>query len=89
MFPRYGAWMLPKSFTVASPGADSHYAGTIPMRQKPDRCEADSEGQVKGLPAVYVVDGSALGEIPAKPHTLTIMANADRIARRLARRLTA
>jgi choline dehydrogenase-like flavoprotein len=89
MFPRYGAWMLPKSFTVASPGADSHYAGTIPMRPKPDRCEADSEGQVKGLPAVYVVDGSALGEIPAKPHTLTIMANADRIARRLARRLTA
>jgi choline dehydrogenase-like flavoprotein len=89
MFPRYGAWMLPKSFTVGSPGADCHYAGTVPMREKPDRCEADSEGQVKGLPAVYVVDGSALSDIPAKPHTLTIMANADRIARRLARRLTA
>jgi choline dehydrogenase-like flavoprotein len=87
MFRRYGAWMLPKSFTVAPPGADSHYAGTIPMRGEPGPCEADQDGQVRGLPAIYVVDGSALGAIPAKPHTLTIMANADRIASGLARRL--
>src|SRR4029453_17431556 len=42
IFRRYGAWMLPRSFTLAPPGADSHYAGTIPMRQKPNLCEADT-----------------------------------------------
>jgi choline dehydrogenase-like flavoprotein len=32
------------------------------------------------LPGVHVVDGAVLPVLPAKAHTLTIMANADRIA---------
>ena len=37
---------------------------------------------------LYVVDGAALTRLPAKAHTLTIMANADRIARKLAQQLS-
>jgi choline dehydrogenase-like flavoprotein len=38
-------------------------------------------GELNALPGVHVVDGSALSDLPARHCTLTIMANADRIAR--------
>lgn len=74
-----GALLLPGSFTVGRPGGDIHYAATLPMRDKPVRGETSSLGEVKGLDGVYVVDGACLPILPAKSHTLTIMANADRI----------
>jgi choline dehydrogenase-like flavoprotein len=40
--------------------------------------------EVKGHPGLYVVDGAALGRLPAKHLTLSIMANADRVGRRIA-----
>ncbi len=54
------------------------------MREKPVLGETSSSGEVKGLEGVYIVDGACLPSLPAKSHTLTIMANADRIGRRLA-----
>jgi choline dehydrogenase-like flavoprotein len=35
------------------------------------------------LPGLHLVDGAVLPTIPSKFTTLTVMANADRIARRL------
>jgi choline dehydrogenase-like flavoprotein len=78
-----GAWMLPGSFTAGRPGADIHYAGTLPMARDPVRGQTSTEGAVHGLPGVFVVDGACLPALPEKSHTLTLMANADRIARRL------
>lgn len=80
---RYGGFILPGSFRPTLPGEDVHYAGTVPMRTTPRPHETDARGEVRGLPGVYVVDGGALTTIPAKPHTLTIMANGARIARTL------
>jgi choline dehydrogenase-like flavoprotein len=74
-----GALMLPGSFTIGNPGGDIHYAGTLPMRAKPVVGETNALGEVKGMHGVYVVDGACLPILPAKSHTLTIMANADRI----------
>lgn len=79
-----GALLLPGSFTVGRPGGDIHYAGTLPMRDKPVIGETTSLGEVKGMDGVYVVDGACLPTLPAKSHTLTIMANADRIGRFIA-----
>lgn len=76
----YGAFLLPGSISLGNIGVDAHYAGTVPMRTAPRAGEANSHGEVQGLPGVYAVDGSALTALPAKVHTLTIMANADRIA---------
>lgn len=81
---RAGAWMLPGSFVPALPGADLHYASTLPMRSVPRAHETGCNGEVAGLPGVFVVDGASLPGLPAKAHTLTIMANADRIAGALA-----
>lgn len=79
-----GALLLPGSFTVGLPGGDIHYAGTLPMRDKPVIGETASLGEVKGMDGVYVVDGACLPILPAKSHTLTIMANADRIGSSIA-----
>lgn len=84
-FRRAGAWMLPGSFVPGGLGADLHYASTLPIRPDPRAHECHRSGEVAGLPGVYVVDGASLPALPAKSHTLTIMANADRIARSLQR----
>jgi choline dehydrogenase-like flavoprotein len=80
---KLGAFMLPRSFRRAGPGADLHYAGTLPMRDRPQAHECFTDGQVAGLPGLYAIDGACLPTLPAKAHTLTIMANAFRIARGL------
>lgn len=85
-FRRLGAWLLPGSFTRGRLGADVHYAATMPMRRTPAIGECDAEGEVAGLPGVYVADGAALPSLPAKSHTLAIMANAHRVGVRMARR---
>ena len=86
-FMRYGIVTLPNSFKLTAPGEDVHYAATVPMRNVPEPHQAKPTGEVAGLGNVYVVDGAALTALPAKGHTFTIMANADRIARGLVGRL--
>ncbi len=83
-FLRLGALVLPGSFQQGAPGADIHYAGTLPMRSEPQPGETNGTGEVLGLPGVYVVDGACLPALSEKSHTLTIMANAHRIACHLA-----
>lgn len=82
-FRKLGAWMLPGSFVTGPAGADLHYAATLPISQHPASHECYLSGELAGLPGVYIIDGAALPNLPAKAHTLTIMANADRIARAL------
>lgn len=79
-FRKMGAWMLRGSFVPGAEGADVHYASTLPLGDRPAAHECHLDGQVAGLPGVYVVDGASLPALPAKAHTLTIMANADRVA---------
>lgn len=81
---RLGALLLPTSFTIGQPGGDIHYSGTLPMRLQPVLCETNTQGEIAGLVGVHVVDGACLPMLSEKSHTLTIMANADRIGRVLA-----
>jgi len=85
-FRRCGAWLLPGSVRLVTPGADVHYAGTLPHRRFPGPTETDVMGAVAGLEGVYVVDASVLPSLPAKAHTFTVMANAHRIAMALYQR---
>ena len=59
------------------------------MRSKPSYGETNWLGEVVGLNGVHVVDGTCLPILPAKSHTLMIMANADRIGRAIASTMTA
>lgn len=86
-FGQLGAVLLPMSFKLGQPGSDIHYACSLPMRKNPKRGETNAEGEVFGLRNIHVVDGSCLSALPEKSHTLTIMANADRISRHIVRQL--
>ena len=81
---RCGVVVMPGSFRLGDPGGDVHYAGTLPMSNEPEPWQTDLDGEVAALPGLHVVDGACLPVLPVKAHTLTIMANADRIGRRLA-----
>jgi choline dehydrogenase-like flavoprotein len=82
----YGAVFLPGSLTIAPPGSDAHYAGTLPMGTN-GVTGSSKYGEINGLPGLFAVDGSILPQLPWKHCTLTIMANADRIGRYLADKL--
>lgn len=83
-FRRLGAVLMPTSFKVGRPGSDIHYAASLPMRHEPVRGQTDRYGELAGTTGIHVVDGASLSSLPAKSHTLTLMANADRIAQHLA-----
>lgn len=78
-FRRLGAWVLPGSAKPFAPGVEVHYAGSLPMGGL-----AGTDGELAGAPGLHVADGAVLPSLPAKHHTLTVMANADRIGRLLA-----
>jgi choline dehydrogenase-like flavoprotein len=61
-------------------GRGSHVGGTLPMRARPGALESDRYGRPYGFSRVHVVDASVLPSIPATTITLSVMANAHRIA---------
>jgi choline dehydrogenase-like flavoprotein len=70
-------------------GASIHYAGTIPRTAAASGAvSSDSLGRLHEANRVVVVDSSAWTFLPAKGPSLTIMANARRVVRRLAAELT-
>ena len=87
-FWKLGAVLLPKSFTIGRPGSDVHYASSLPMCSQPGPGQTDARGELYGLADVYVADGASLTSLSEKSHTLTIMANADRIGRGLVKDLS-
>ena len=61
--------------------SSSHYAGTIPTAERGVYpLTTDRNGKVHQCKSVWVADPSVFRCFPAKPHTLTIMANARRVA---------
>jgi choline dehydrogenase-like flavoprotein len=65
--------------------ASAHYAGTLPMTDRDEPLTTDRDGKLRGARRVYVVDGAVFPALPSKGLTFTMMANANRIATRLAR----
>jgi choline dehydrogenase-like flavoprotein len=61
-------------------GSSFHCGSTFPMRDRPTGLESDTLGRPAGLQRVFVVDASVLPSIPATTITLSVMANAHRIA---------
>lgn len=88
VFRKLGGVVLPRSFTIGRPGADIHYAASLPMRADPHHGETNAVGELVGLDGVHIVDGACLPLLTEKSHTLTIMANADRIGRHISIGLT-
>jgi choline dehydrogenase-like flavoprotein len=77
---RIGATPIPFMTMVAPPGKSYHGGATFPMARRPGPRESDELGRPMGLSRVHVVDASVFPNIPATNLTLTVMANAYRIA---------
>lgn len=65
-------------------GSSFHCGGSFPMRDAPTGLESDALGRPAGLQRVHIVDASVFPSIPATTITLSVMANAHRIATRAA-----
>lgn len=65
---------------IGTPGRGFHSGGTFPMRQEPERYETDVLGRPPGFRRVHAVDATIFPSIPATTISLSVMANAHRIA---------
>ena len=76
--------LLPVKTLWLPEASTTHYAGTIPVSDAPEgSLSADRNGKVRGFTNVYAADASLFRCLPPTPHTLTIMANANRIGERV------
>ena len=79
---RLGCWAY--SRIRCGNGASIHYAGTLPWgRDAGSPVEVDGDGRLAAMPGVYIGDSATWRFLPAKGLTLTLMANALRIADRI------
>jgi choline dehydrogenase-like flavoprotein len=71
---------LPGLVQVGRPGKGNHLGGSLPMRRRPGPLESDTLGRPRGWERVHVVDAAVFPSLPATTVTLSVMANAHRIA---------
>ena len=71
---------IPKMSRLGIPGIGNHSGGTFPMKERPLEFESDKFGRPYGFKKVHVVDSTVFPSIPATTISLSIMANAHRIA---------
>ncbi len=77
-----GAWPVKR---VRPPlGSSIHYAGTLSFTTDERPFTLSESGRLRGTSNVFVADGSGFTFLPAKGLTLSLMANAHRIAAGLA-----
>ena len=80
IFGRLNAWTHPRLVVRVPTGHAIHYAGTLPMKERPKEYECDPRGKLGGEAHVYVADSAVFTALPAKNMSFTMMANAMRIA---------
>jgi choline dehydrogenase-like flavoprotein len=71
---------IPGLTQIGRPGKGNHLGGSLPMRRAPGEMETDTLGRLPRWERVHVVDASVLPSVPATTVTLSVMANAHRIA---------
>ena len=80
--PKLDLWpVLPLAF-LSAPGKSYHFGGSLPHRSAPvdGPLTTDALGRLRQWSRVHMVDASVFPSVPATTFTLTIMANAHRIA---------
>lgn len=76
---------IPRLAQIGRPGKSNHVGGSMPMRPRPSGMETDTLGRLAAWRRVHIVDASILPSIPATTVTVSVMANAHRIATAAAR----
>jgi hypothetical protein len=77
--------LIPLKQVYMPEGTSAHYAGGVSTALDSESpLVADIDGKLKGSSKIFIADASLWKAISAKPPTLTIMANANRIGSNLA-----
>ena len=61
----------------------AHYAGGVPFQKTAGKLSVDANCRLRQSRRIYVADSSTWRVLPAKPPTLTIMANASRVGKKV------
>jgi len=77
---KLGGYTLSRFASMPPPSWGFHHAATLPMRTNPKKFETHTDGRLWDSRRIRVIDGSVLPSLPAKNHSLTIMANSARIS---------
>jgi choline dehydrogenase-like flavoprotein len=71
---------IPLGISKPIHGASIHYAGTLPCSEDEKPFTTEASGKLRGTKNVYVADSSSWRFLSGKGLTLTLMANARRVA---------
>ncbi len=80
--PLLDLWPAVPLISLSGPGYSYHFGGSFPHRRGPadGPLTTDELGRLRFWPRVHLVDASVFPTVPATTFTLTVMANAHRIA---------
>jgi ferredoxin len=74
-------WPVLPALKIPARGKSYHWGGTFPHSERPvGRFSSDTLGRVVPWRRIHLVDASVFPSVPATTFTLTVMANAHRIA---------
>lgn len=82
---RLGCVTVPSMIVRVPTGHAVHYACTLPMKRSPGRYQCDADGRLGGSGNVFIADSAAFSRLPAKNMSFAMMANAMRVAERVAK----
>lgn len=79
------AKIIPIKFMIKSYyfGTSYHFGGQFPHSQSKHSSKTDIYGRLPGLERVFIIDSSVLPKVNTGPLTITIMANAKRICKKI------
>jgi choline dehydrogenase-like flavoprotein len=83
--PALDLWPGLPVLSLSGPAKSYHFGGSfphVPGKPRPGALETDTLGRVAEWDRVHLVDGAVFPSVPATTFTLTVMANAHRIATR-------
>jgi choline dehydrogenase-like flavoprotein len=78
--PALDLWPVLPMTTVSAAAKSYHFGGSFPHGSERTSQSTDRQGRLAGWDSIHLVDASVFTSVPATTFTLTIMANAHRIA---------
>lgn len=78
--PRLDLWPVGPMAALSGAAKTYHFGGSFAHAHEPDDAQSDVLGRHRSMDRVHLIDGAVFPTVPSTTFTLTVMANAHRIA---------